>query len=63
MDFENFSPKIGVLGLGYVGLPLAVELSKFFPVWMLLISPGDAGVAGGFKGDPLDTENHATAAT
>ncbi len=27
-DFENFNKKIGVLGLGYVGLPLAIEFSK-----------------------------------
>ncbi len=27
-----FNPKICVVGLGYVGLPLAVELSKYFPV-------------------------------
>jgi UDP-N-acetyl-D-galactosamine dehydrogenase len=28
-----FSPKICVVGLGYVGLPLAVELAKYFPVF------------------------------
>jgi len=27
-----FEPKICVVGLGYVGLPLAVELAKYFPV-------------------------------
>jgi UDP-N-acetyl-D-glucosamine/UDP-N-acetyl-D-galactosamine dehydrogenase len=27
-----FSPKVCVVGLGYVGLPLAVELAKYFPV-------------------------------
>jgi UDP-N-acetyl-D-galactosamine dehydrogenase len=27
-----FSPKICVVGLGYVGLPLAIELAKYFPV-------------------------------
>lgn len=27
-----FNPKICVVGLGYVGLPLAIELSKYFPV-------------------------------
>ncbi len=27
-----FSPKICVVGLGYVGLPLAVELARYFPV-------------------------------
>lgn len=27
-----FEPKICVLGLGYVGLPLALELAKYFPV-------------------------------
>jgi len=27
-----FNPKICVVGLGYVGLPLAVELAKYFPV-------------------------------
>ena len=26
------NPKIAVIGLGYVGLPLAVEFSKFFKV-------------------------------
>ena len=29
-NFENV--KISVIGLGYVGLPLAVEFSKKFPV-------------------------------
>jgi UDP-N-acetyl-D-glucosamine/UDP-N-acetyl-D-galactosamine dehydrogenase len=28
----NSSYRIGVIGLGYVGLPLAVEFSKYFPV-------------------------------
>ncbi|HDZ9260123.1 TPA: Vi polysaccharide biosynthesis UDP-N-acetylglucosamine C-6 dehydrogenase TviB, partial [Vibrio cholerae] len=28
MKFENF--KIGIIGLGYVGLPLAVEFGKKF---------------------------------
>ena len=28
-----FSPKVCVVGLGYVGLPLAVELAKYFPVF------------------------------
>lgn len=28
----RFSPKIAVIGLGYVGLPLAVSLAKHFPV-------------------------------
>lgn len=34
MDECNFSdsPKISIIGLGYVGLPLAVELSKYFSV-------------------------------
>jgi UDP-N-acetyl-D-galactosamine dehydrogenase len=32
MEFDNFSPNIIVIGLGYVGLPLAVELAKHFPV-------------------------------
>ncbi|NLD92275.1 MAG: hypothetical protein GX639_06350, partial [Fibrobacter sp.] len=27
-----FEPKICVVGLGYVGLPLAVELANYFPV-------------------------------
>jgi UDP-N-acetyl-D-galactosamine dehydrogenase len=30
MEASQF--KIAVLGLGYVGLPLAVEFSKYFPV-------------------------------
>jgi UDP-N-acetyl-D-glucosamine/UDP-N-acetyl-D-galactosamine dehydrogenase len=30
-----FSPKVCVVGLGYVGLPLAVELAKYFPVFGL----------------------------
>ncbi len=29
---ENTSYQIGVIGLGYVGLPLAVEFSKYYPV-------------------------------
>ena len=29
---ENTSYHIGVIGLGYVGLPLAVEFSKYYPV-------------------------------
>ena len=29
-DLEN--AKIGIIGLGYVGLPLAVEFSKKYPV-------------------------------
>jgi len=29
--FELSNVKIGVVGLGYVGLPLAVELAKYFP--------------------------------
>lgn len=28
-----YSPKICVVGLGYVGLPLAIELAKYFPVY------------------------------
>ena len=28
----NKKYKIGVIGLGYVGLPLAIEFGKFFPV-------------------------------
>lgn len=28
-----YNPKICVVGLGYVGLPLAVEISKYFPVY------------------------------
>lgn len=30
MNFENI--KIAVIGLGYVGLPLTIEFSKFFTV-------------------------------
>ena len=30
--FDNSSVKIAVIGLGYVGLPLAVEFSHYFPV-------------------------------
>lgn len=30
MEFEN--TKVAIIGLGYVGLPLAVEFGKFFPV-------------------------------
>ncbi len=29
---KNFNHKVAILGLGYVGLPLAVEFSKFFKV-------------------------------
>jgi UDP-N-acetyl-D-galactosamine dehydrogenase len=29
---ENSSPRIAVIGLGYVGLPLAVEFAKHYPV-------------------------------
>ena len=29
---NNHQIKIGILGMGYVGLPLAVEFSKHFPV-------------------------------
>jgi UDP-N-acetyl-D-galactosamine dehydrogenase len=29
---ENTSYRIGVIGLGYVGLPLAVEFAKYYPV-------------------------------
>ena len=34
---KNFRPdikniRIGIIGLGYVGLPLAVEFAKYFPV-------------------------------
>lgn len=32
MITENISTRIAVIGLGYVGLPLAVELSKKYPV-------------------------------
>ena len=32
MDFDNKKYNIAVVGLGYVGLPLAVEFSKKFPV-------------------------------
>ncbi len=32
MAFEDFSPKIAVIGLGYVGLPLAIALARHFPV-------------------------------
>ena len=28
--------KIGVIGLGYVGLPLAIELGKTFPLAVLI---------------------------
>ena len=34
MKYKNvFNNKIGVIGLGYVGLPLAVEFSKKFQVY------------------------------
>ena len=29
---KNFKKEIGIIGVGYVGLPLAVNLSKFFNV-------------------------------
>ena len=29
---NNFKQKIGIVGLGYVGLPLAIEFGKFFDV-------------------------------
>ena len=32
MNFDR--KKIGVIGLGYVGLPLAVEFGKVRPVWV-----------------------------
>ena len=32
MKFEPKNIRIGVVGLGYVGLPLAVEFGKFYPV-------------------------------
>ena len=28
----TFQPKIAVIGLGYVGLPLSIEFAKFFDV-------------------------------
>ena len=31
-DFSNKEKSIGVIGLGYVGLPIALELSKIFKV-------------------------------
>jgi len=31
-DFQNRSQKIGVIGLGYVGLPLAALLAKKYNV-------------------------------
>ena len=34
MKYNNvFKNKIGVIGLGYVGLPLAVEFSKKFKIY------------------------------
>ena len=30
-DLESVEYKIGVIGLGYVGLPLAVESGKYYP--------------------------------
>ena len=33
MLFKNSDIKIAVIGLGYVGLPLAVELAKKFIVY------------------------------
>lgn len=32
MEKEEYSPHIIIVGLGYVGLPLAIELAKHFPV-------------------------------
>ena len=29
---KNFKKEIGIIGVGYVGLPLAINLSKFFNV-------------------------------
>lgn len=31
MDFTEYKPHIGVIGLGYVGLPLAIEMGTRFP--------------------------------
>jgi UDP-N-acetyl-D-galactosamine dehydrogenase len=32
MKIENYQPKLGIIGLGYVGLPLAVEFAKKYKV-------------------------------
>ncbi len=32
MDFDSFEPKIAIIGLGYVGLPLAIEFAKKYDV-------------------------------
>ena len=32
LKFDPTSVRIGIIGLGYVGLPLAVEFAKHFPV-------------------------------
>ncbi len=32
MNLNDYDVKIGIIGLGYVGLPLAIEFSKIFPV-------------------------------
>ena len=31
MDKKFSNPRVGIIGLGYVGLPLAVEFAKKFP--------------------------------
>ena len=33
MKISNKKIKIAVVGLGYVGLPIAIELAKFFKVY------------------------------
>ena len=33
MEFDKNKIKIGVVGLGYVGLPLSIAFSKIFSCW------------------------------
>ena len=44
-NLTNFS--ITVIGLGYVGLPLAVSLAKYFKIYGL--DGGSQGISGKYK--------------
>lgn len=63
MSSETLAPKIAVIGLGYVGLPLALELARHFPVVGFDISSGRVSALAAFVDATNEVEPEALQAT
>ena len=62
MSFDISKLRIGVIGLGYVGLPLAVEFSKQYPTVGFDIDDGRIGELEGGKDSTLEVSSEELAA-